>query len=502
MAPTDAPAPIDPFIGELKRWRDVRGFSQSALAKAVRYTPSYVSKVESGSQKPSGEFAENADRVLNAGGALLRVFRESESQRAESIPVQRHGQDRVATNSDGQPLSLLVEHEDSSLYYDGSVYRATQRRQIFNASEDPIARYLIRISVDRYPGNPERSNQLYRENPLTWEELGLTASIEGEPIGWRVQHDRDAFKELWLKFENECGRYPVYPGETAWIEYSYTVTDIKWGNWYQRAIRLPTRRLSVTLDFPAELDPVVWGTETTMTAEAFPFRTAIRQHTQADRRIYAWSTDDPPLHARYRLEWKFRARPEQDAAGESTVKASASETMAALGVIQDGDPILSRIARTFDLPAEAEDARRVVAELNSAAGRVASAHTFGKGMGIAAPQIGIDRAAAIVRTVQGETITLLNPRVIDESAESDEQYEGCLSFFDVRGMVPRPLALQVEHQDIDGKRQITFFESGLARLVAHEVDHLYGVLYRARMRPGVEPIPISEYKGTGQSWIY
>ncbi|WP_414642608.1 peptide deformylase [Actinocrinis sp.] len=68
-------------------------------------------------------------------------------------------------------------------------------------------------------------------------------------------------------------------------------------------------------------------------------------------------------------------------------------------------------------------------------------------MGNAAPQIGIVRAVAIVRTAQGETITLLNPRVnprvIDESARTDEQYEGCLSFFDVRGMVPRPLALQV-----------------------------------------------------------
>jgi peptide deformylase len=502
MVPSETSTPVDPFIGELKRWRDVRGFSQSALAKAVGYTPSYVSKVESGHQKPSGEFAENADRVLNAGGALRRVFRESESQRSESVPTPRHGQERGTSNSDGQPLSLLVEHEDSSLYYDGSVYRATQRRQIFNASEDPITRYLIRISVDRYPGNPERSNQLYRENPLTWDELGLTASIAGEPIGWRVQHDRDAFKEVWLTFENDYGRYPVYPGETAWIEYSYTVTDVKWGTWFQRAIRLPTRRLSVTLDFPTDLDPVVWGTETTMTAEAFPFRSAVRQHTQDDRRIYAWSTDDPPLHARYRLEWKFRARPERDRAGESTVKASSSETMAAIGVIQEGDPILSRIARPFDLPSEAEDARRVVAELNSAAERVALAHTFGKGMGIAAPQIGIDRAAAIVRTVQGETVTLLNPRVIEESAETDEQYEGCLSFFDVRGMVPRPLALQIEHQDIDGNRQITIFENGLARLVAHEVDHLYGLLYRAKMRPGVEPIPIAEYRGTGKGWTY
>jgi peptide deformylase len=51
----------------------------------------------------------------------------------------------------------------------------------------------------------------------------------------------------------------------------------------------------------------------------------------------------------------------------------------------------------------------VVGELNSAAERVAQVHNFGKGMGIAAPQIGIDRSAAIVRTTDGELITLINP---------------------------------------------------------------------------------------------
>lgn len=41
-----------------------------------------------------------------------------------------------------------------------------------------------------------------------------------------------------------------------------------------------------------------------------------------------------------------------------------------------------------------------------------------------------------------------------------------------------------------------------ARLVAHEVDHLHGLLYRARMQDGVEPIPVSEYRGTGSRWDY
>jgi hypothetical protein len=86
----------------------------------------------------------------------------------------------------------------------------------------PVTQYLIRIAVDRHPGDPERSNQLYRKDPLTWEEIGLSATCGEEPMSWRVKHDRDAFKELWLLFENPDGRFPLYPGETAWICYEYT----------------------------------------------------------------------------------------------------------------------------------------------------------------------------------------------------------------------------------------------------------------------------------------
>lgn len=147
--------------------------------------------------------------------------------------------------------------------------------------------------------------------------------------------------------------------------------------------------------------------------------------------------------------------------------------------------------------------RRVTSELYSATQRVATVHTFGKSMGIAAPQIGIERAAAIVRP-QGtdDVITLLNHCIIEASNDSDEQYEGCLSFFDVRCLVPRPLTIHVEHQDITGGRRITIFEREVARLVAHEIDHLNGILCRDHLRAGVQPIPIEQYRGTGTSWQY
>jgi peptide deformylase len=208
----------------------------------------------------------------------------------------------------------------------------------------------------------------------------------------------------------------------------------------------------------------------------------------------------PILRAGYRIEWKFKVPDGEEMPEMETM--SPAERMRSLDVAQEGDPVLAEVARPFDLPAEAEDARRVVAQLASTLERVGQVHNFTKGMGLAAPQISIGRAAAVIRTPEGEMVTLLNPRISDESAGTDEQYEGCLSFFDVRGRVPRPLAIEVEHQDTDGTTRITSFERGMARLVCHEVDHLSGVLYRARMRPGVEPIPVSKYQGTGQQWTY
>jgi peptide deformylase len=493
--PTDQTAPaVNVFALELRRWRDVRGLSRAALAKKLGYSRPYVSKVESGAEKPSREFAAHAEAALHTGGALRQAFRDFEAARTPETrpPAPAEPTDQVG--------SLVVDHDDATLHYDGHTYRLTQRRRLVNGGTEPITRYLIRISVDRYPGDPERSNQLYQENPLTWDEIDLHAwHGQGrlDPMDWTPHHDRDAFKEVWLLFSRDNSHFPLYPGESCWIEYEYAVSDVHWGNWFQRAVRLPTNRLSVRLDFPADLRPAVWGLQTSMTAEAMPFRTPIQCQISEGRQVHSWSTDHPPLHARYRLEWDFRGRTDTD-----IDHIAPSEIMRSLGVVQDGDPSLRQVARPFELPAEAEDARRVIAELNSAAERVAQVHVFGKGMGIAAPQIGINRAAAIVRTPDGHAITLLNPRIIETSPDTDEQYEGCLSFFDVRGMVPRPLVIHVEHTDVTGSKKITIFERGAARLVAHEVDHLHGQLYTDHMRSDISPIPVEQYRGTGTNWTY
>ncbi|MBB5858302.1 peptide deformylase [Amycolatopsis umgeniensis] len=484
------------FAAELERWRDVRGFSRATLAREMGYDRSYVSKVLSGTERPSEAFAAHAETALRAGGALRAAFRDFDAHR----PLRTRLTPPVADTVTGTG-GLVVDHDDATLRYDDGIYLLTQRRHLVNHGTEPITRYLIRISVDRFPGDPERSNRLYSEDPLTWDEINLHAwhgRSRAIPMTWTTHHDHDAFKEVWLLFEGEHGHFPLYPGESCWIEYEYTVTENHWGNWFQRSIRLPTRTLSACLDFPADLSPAVWGLHTSMTAQAMPFATAIARDDTGDRHTFSWSCEDPPLHARYRLEWDFRTR----ATDTDGPPPKPSEVMASLGVVQDNDPALRQVARRFDLPAEAEDARRVVTALNAACERVAQAHTFGKGMGIAAPQIGIDRAAAIVRTPGGESITLFNPAIIEEAGDFDEQYEGCLSFFDVRGQVPRPHIIHVEHTTIDGHTKITVFDRGIARLVAHEVDHLHGHLYTDRMRDGLSPIPVEQYRGTGTAWKY
>ena len=299
------------FAAELARWREVRGLSKRALAQAMGFDPSYVSHMESGRHKPSEDFARLADEALNAGKAIWRRWREYEKARTRnnrtlpSAPEPRLPEQPYATGS-----ALVVEHDAARLQYDGRSYRLTMRRRLRNTGTEPVTRYLIRISVDRYPGDPERSNVHYRQHPLTWDELDLTATCRGEAMRWQSKHDRDAFKEVWLLFDNEHGRFPLYPGESVWIEYAYTVSDEKWGNWFQRAVRLPTEQLEVQLAFPAALDPVVWGTETSLTAEASPLRTPPIRGDDGELRTFTWITTTPALHARYRLEWRFRAGPE------------------------------------------------------------------------------------------------------------------------------------------------------------------------------------------------
>jgi peptide deformylase len=101
------------------------------------------------------------------------------------------------------------------------------------------------------------------------------------------------------------------------------------------------------------------------------------------------------------------------------------------------------------------------------------------GLGVAAPQIGINlRLATIDLSVgkdEGARIVLANPEIVlTEGSESLE--EGCLSFPGLYTTITRPRRLRVRAQDETGRWRTIAADGLLAQAVCHEVDHLNGVL--------------------------
>jgi len=108
--------------------------------------------------------------------------------------------------------------------------------------------------------------------------------------------------------------------------------------------------------------------------------------------------------------------------------------------------------------------------------------------------------AVVSPAAEAEPLLLTNPVVLSESSDHDDQYEGCLSFFDVRGFVRRPLAIRIQLTSLDGGTEIRELEGGVARLALHEIDHLYGVLYSDRLPPNAMPLPLAQYRGADAPW--
>lgn len=483
------------FLGELKRLTDVRGYTTTRVASLIGCDVAYLEHVRLMREPASEGLATAADRVLRANGSLLSLWRDD--RRLVRTPDGGGGQ-----ADEELPPEIMIECDETSLQLRGDTYVVRRRRRITNTGEVPLFRISAKITVDRLPGSAARSLAVYAANPLTWTELKLRATCDGRrSMRCVVREDGMAYKEFWLLFEDEAGSFPVSSGETATLEYEYQVSRQKWGNWLQRTVGTPTREMRVELSFPERADTTVWGSQICGTAAALPFKQPLVHSRGRGHDHYAWSVSPPHPNGTYRIEWRFGAEKSTDE-GEFAPLPTARETMRLLGIVQHGDPGLREHSLPFEFPREALYAQEVAAKLGNTMERLSNVHTFSKGMGLAAPQIGINRAAACVRLPDGEEITFFNPKVLDADASTDDQLEGCLSFFDVRGSVPRPLTISFAYHDAHGCNYIRSLERGKARLVSHEIDHLSGILYIDKMRPDSRLVPVNEYNTTGEVWRY
>jgi peptide deformylase len=100
-----------------------------------------------------------------------------------------------------------------------------------------------------------------------------------------------------------------------------------------------------------------------------------------------------------------------------------------------------------------------------------------KGVGLAAPQVGVNQRIIIV-TLDGDIIVpMVNPDIIDHSDETEFGEEGCLSLPGKWGQVERYREIIVQFKDLKGEKRILKLEKFNARVVQHEIDHLDGILF-------------------------
>ena len=106
------------------------------------------------------------------------------------------------------------------------------------------------------------------------------------------------------------------------------------------------------------------------------------------------------------------------------------------------------------------------------------------GIGLAAPQIGLNIRLATIDLSVGEDpeqlIVICNPEIVVSDGEQKSE-EGCLSIPDFTDTVIRPARMTVRGQNIHGEELKFEAEDLLARCFSHEIDHLNGVLFIDRL---------------------
>tara|TARA_B100000700_G_C15051546_1_gene860554 strand:- start:3141 stop:3746 length:606 start_codon:yes stop_codon:yes gene_type:complete len=106
---------------------------------------------------------------------------------------------------------------------------------------------------------------------------------------------------------------------------------------------------------------------------------------------------------------------------------------------------------------------------------------FAKGIGLAAPQIGISKQLIVIDLNLEEAATppvvLINPEIISVGASLNTYEEGCLSIPGIYLDVVRPSTVKIKYRDEMGRPRKMNSDGLLARCIQHEIDHLNGVLF-------------------------
>ncbi len=98
-----------------------------------------------------------------------------------------------------------------------------------------------------------------------------------------------------------------------------------------------------------------------------------------------------------------------------------------------------------------------------------------RGVGLAAPQIGLDiQACALFLESKTKQIIICNPKILNQSTDLSVEQEGCLSAPGMTVRVQRPIWVEFEYQKLNGEKDTMKLEGYDARIFFHEYMHLLG----------------------------
>ncbi|HHV65257.1 MAG TPA: peptide deformylase [Peptococcaceae bacterium] len=140
--------------------------------------------------------------------------------------------------------------------------------------------------------------------------------------------------------------------------------------------------------------------------------------------------------------------------------------MAVYQIVKMGDSILKE---------KAQEVSKITPNIHKLLDNMAETMYDAKGVGLAAPQIGVPKRVVVIDTGEG-LIELINPVILEMIGEEVDQ-EGCLSIPNLVGDVRRAKRVVAEALNREGKTVRYDVEGLLARAFQHEIDHLNGILF-------------------------
>lgn len=156
-----------------------------------------------------------------------------------------------------------------------------------------------------------------------------------------------------------------------------------------------------------------------------------------------------------------------------------------LKIREVGDPILQKKCDEIDIKNINREILDIIEDLKATL-------EFGTGLGIAAPQIGVNKRIIVVGAKKenikyndAEEIpitAMINPIWKKISEDTDIQYEGCMSVPVIRGKVGRYKNIELTYFNENGEKIVRQVNGFFARLVQHECDHLDGIVFLEKVK--------------------